>query len=78
MKKNNLEITKDFPQLKKLDNISQKRYVSPKIEISFIEMEQGIAAQSANLNPGTSSDPFTPRVEDWNNKDVDKSDFYDI
>ncbi|PUB26376.1 hypothetical protein C8J95_11160 [Elizabethkingia sp. YR214] len=64
---------------KKTEPILQikKEYVKPLIKLLWVEMENGIAAQSASLNPGDINSPGTPKVEDWNdggslgNKDFD-------
>lgn len=44
----------------------KKEYVKPLIKILRVEMENGIAAQSASLNLGDINSPGTPKVEDWN------------
>lgn len=55
---------------------SKQEYIPPVLEVIFIEMEQGIAAGSASLDPGNIGTPNTPQVEDWQdntpvNKDYD-------
>ncbi|WP_407481979.1 hypothetical protein [Elizabethkingia meningoseptica] len=44
----------------------KKEYIKPVIKILQIEMESGIAAQSATLSPGDINSPNIPQVEDWN------------
>ncbi|MDF2514903.1 MAG: hypothetical protein K0R59_199 [Sphingobacterium sp.] len=41
------------------------KYIKPSIQSNRVEMEQGIAAGSANVNSGSSSNPGTPGVGDW-------------
>ncbi|MCT3950235.1 hypothetical protein HZQ32_17050 [Elizabethkingia anophelis] len=41
----------------------KREYKCPQITISFIEMEQGIAAGSANVKPGPTPD------EEWDKED---------
>lgn len=48
-------------------NQSKKIYVSPKMEVTTIELEQGIAAGSASPGNTTSNDP----QESWDNADDD-------
>ena len=47
-----------------VNNIIEKKreYVPPHIEVSFVEMEQGIAAGSAMTRPGNGNDQIT---EEW-------------
>lgn len=45
------------------------KYVTPKIELLELELEQGIAASSANVFPGGETDPHNPDVEDWKDDD---------
>jgi len=54
----------------KLENTSlRKDYTPPSITIEFIEMEEGIAANSANVNP-VNTDSNSPAIEDWNSQDT--------
>ncbi|WP_407481114.1 hypothetical protein [Elizabethkingia meningoseptica] len=54
--------------MEKQDKITvSKEYIPPHLEVDIIEMESGIAAQSASLSPGDVNSPNTPQVEDWNN-----------
>lgn len=39
-------------------------YVSPRIELVVIELEQCLAAQSANVNPGINDSPVDHEWED--------------
>ena len=52
-----------------------KRYTVPTIVAIGVELEQGIAAASANINPGNSSTPYTPKVTDWTNAGSQNKDF---
>lgn len=45
---------------------NKKKYIPPTLEVISIEMEQGIAAGSATLNPGDSNSLNTPQVEELN------------
>ncbi|MGJ1266926.1 hypothetical protein ACR78G_07035 [Sphingobacterium spiritivorum] len=48
-------------------------YISPAIYSSTIELEQGIAASSARLVPGgTTNGSANPQVEDWTTEKIDK------
>ncbi len=45
----------------------KKPYMAPALEVTIIEMEQGIAAGSASVRP---SDQFNNRAkEEWNDED---------
>lgn len=50
---------------KKQMNKKKQMYVSPLLIRTEIEMESGIAAGSATLRPGDSSNPDSPKVNDW-------------
>ncbi len=50
-------------------------YVSPVICCKTVAMEEGIAAGSATLKPGKSTDPFVPEVEDWTDNGSQSKDF---
>jgi len=52
---------------KKINSGQNEFYISPRIHSFKIEMEEGIAAGSANLKPGTSQSPNEPSVGDRNN-----------
>lgn len=52
---------------KKTMNGKKQHYVSPKLNTVFIEMENGIAAGSAQVSPGDQSNPNSPDVNSWNN-----------
>lgn len=53
-----------------------KPYSAPTLSILVIDMEQGIAATSTGtINPGNSSTPNTPKVEDWTDKGNQSKDF---
>ncbi|HFK5504940.1 hypothetical protein [Elizabethkingia anophelis] len=57
--------------------IPKRKYTAPVLEVIFVEMENGIAAGSASLNPGDLGSPSTPQAEDWqDNTPVNKD--YDI
>ncbi|MCT4206135.1 hypothetical protein HZP44_14910 [Elizabethkingia anophelis] len=45
----------------------KQHYIAPSISINFVELEQGIAAGSANLRVGIDGALDTPEIEDWNN-----------
>lgn len=49
---------------------SKKEYLSPKLEIIYIELEQGIAAGSASVNVGVDVDGKANSVDtDWGGSD---------
>ncbi|HAY3542657.1 TPA: hypothetical protein JRX92_000991 [Elizabethkingia anophelis] len=49
---------------------SKKEYLSPKLEIIYIELEQGIAAGSASVNVGVDVDGKVNAVDtDWGGTD---------
>lgn len=50
---------------KKERELILKEYVSPEFEVSWIEMEQGIAAQSANVNISGGAAANQPDAQDW-------------
>lgn len=50
-------------------------YVAPQVTVIVVELEQGIAAGSAQVNPGNSSDPLTPKTEDWFDSGSQNKDF---
>jgi hypothetical protein len=49
---------------KRQRNLCKKEYVPPVLMAIFIEMECGIAANSATLNPGDTNTPATPGIGD--------------
>ncbi|MHC8949259.1 hypothetical protein [Sphingobacterium hungaricum] len=40
-------------------------YIAPKIEVFYLEMEEGIASTSANITISSGTNANTPDVEDW-------------
>ena len=48
-----------------MKNHTKMKYETPQVNIVLLEMEHGIAAGSATINPGNPNPPFTPEVEDW-------------
>jgi hypothetical protein len=57
---------------------TQKRisYRAPNVSTLILEMEQGIAATSTGtINPGNSSTPNQPKVEDWIDNGSQNKDF---
>jgi hypothetical protein len=60
-----------------MDNKEQKhKYIPPKIEMIQIELEQSMAAGSANINSGSQNSSQTPSERTFepgwsNNKDYD-------
>jgi len=44
----------------------KRKYLTPEIQVMHIELEQGIAASSATVSGGNSSNPYQPEVEEWN------------
>ncbi|WP_294348832.1 hypothetical protein [Sphingobacterium sp.] len=57
-------------------NLTGIPYSAPKLSILVIDMEQGIAATSTGIiNPGSSSTPNNPKVEDWTDKGSSSKDF---
>ncbi|APU95241.1 MULTISPECIES: hypothetical protein [Sphingobacterium] len=56
--------------------LTRKPYSAPNLSILAIDMEQGIAATSVGtINPGSSSTPNNPKVEDWTDKGNNSKDF---
>ncbi|RKE57252.1 hypothetical protein [Sphingobacterium detergens] len=55
----------------------QKRtpYVEPRVTATVVELEQGIAAGSASVNPGGTSNPSSPKTEDWFDNGSQNTDF---
>lgn len=53
----------------------RKTYVVPRVAATVVELEQGIAAGSASVNPGDSSNPSNPKTEDWFDGGGQNSDF---
>ncbi|MEI2274434.1 hypothetical protein OHD16_19965 [Sphingobacterium sp. ML3W] len=53
----------------------RKSYVVPSVTTTIVELEQGIAAGSASVNPGDSSNPSSPKTEDWFDNGSQNSDF---
>ncbi|WP_407485612.1 hypothetical protein [Elizabethkingia miricola] len=41
-------------------------YIYPELKVIYVEMEAGIAASSARLNPGDATSSDTPQIDDWN------------
>ncbi|ULT23643.1 hypothetical protein KUH03_31440 [Sphingobacterium sp. E70] len=51
-------------------------YKAPNVSTLVLEMEQGLAATSTGtVNPGNSSTPNQPKVEDWTDKGSQNKDF---
>ncbi|MCT4288144.1 hypothetical protein HZP25_15675 [Elizabethkingia anophelis] len=44
----------------------KKEYLTPKVEVTFVEMEQGIAAASATVSPVLTNGNTDPVATDWN------------
>lgn len=53
----------------------RKPYVVPKVSAMVVELEMGIAAGSASVNPGGPSNPSNPKTEDWLDNGSQSSDF---
>ncbi|WP_343557753.1 hypothetical protein [Sphingobacterium sp.] len=51
----------------------KEAYIAPQITVDLIELEQGIAAGSANINTG--SDSQTPQEKSWDNGWNNNQDF---
>ncbi|MEJ5146050.1 MULTISPECIES: hypothetical protein [unclassified Sphingobacterium] len=47
----------------------------PRVDATVVVLEQGIAAGSASVNPGDSSNPSNPKTEDWFDGGGQNSDF---
>lgn len=48
---------------------SKKVYITPMLDVTIIEMEEGIAAGSgATMRPGDPTTPDSPGANDWSNK----------
>ncbi|AQX02056.1 hypothetical protein [Elizabethkingia anophelis] len=57
-------------------NLEKVGYVEPKLKVVYVEMESGVAAGSATLNPGDVTSPAIPVIDDWNdNGNVGSKDF---
>jgi|GEM_PF-1173790 hypothetical protein len=52
-----------------------KPYVVPRVTATVVELEQGIAAGSASVNPGGASNPSSPKTEDWFDNGSQNTDF---
>jgi len=48
-------------------------YQAPRVQVEKVEMEQGIAAGSADINTGRDSQ--TPKEREWNNNWSNGKDF---
>ncbi|MFD2966509.1 hypothetical protein [Sphingobacterium bambusae] len=46
-------------------------YVAPKIEVTYVKLEQGLAASSARIVPG--GDNNVPTVTDWDDREVEEN-----
>jgi hypothetical protein len=44
---------------------NKKEYESPVLQVTLVELEQGIAAASATLSGGDGNNTYQPNVEDW-------------
>ncbi|MFC3353481.1 hypothetical protein [Sphingobacterium zeae] len=56
--------------------LTGRPYDAPTLSILVIDMEQGIAATSTGtINPGSSSTPNNPKVEDWTDNGNSSKDF---
>ncbi|AQX14101.1 hypothetical protein KRE40_13780 [Elizabethkingia meningoseptica] len=53
--------------------IKKQQYIPPSIDVSWVEMEQGIAANSGYLNTGITN--TNPEIEDWGYEDTIEEDF---
>ncbi|OPC00857.1 hypothetical protein BAS10_01120 [Elizabethkingia meningoseptica] len=53
--------------------IKKQQYIPPSIDVSWVEMEQGIAAGSGYLNTGVTN--ANPEIEDWGYEDTIEEDF---
>jgi len=49
----------------------RKSYVVPSVTTTIVELEQGIAAGSASVNPGDSSNPSSPKRFDNGSQNSD-------
>ncbi|WP_336834218.1 hypothetical protein [Sphingobacterium siyangense] len=55
---------------KKKSESTKKKYVAPKIERIYVDMEESIAAGSATISSGGVTN--TPQVTDWEEKKIEK------
>nr|WP_199162097.1 hypothetical protein [Elizabethkingia sp. ASV34] len=53
-------------------------YNPPTLEIIYVDMENGISASSATVNPGDLSTPQEPGVEGWNDNGNTGNGDYDF
>ena len=51
---------------------NKKEYVAPVLEVTLVELEQGIAAASATVSVGNNpATPNQPEVNNWGNSGFD-------
>ncbi|HFK5529594.1 TPA: hypothetical protein ACGZ99_003680 [Elizabethkingia anophelis] len=56
-------------QKKEQIDYEKRKYISPEIEVLFLKMEQGIAANSAVVTPGTTNGNTDPVNTEWEGSD---------
>lgn len=57
---------------------SQTKYLSPKLELTIIQIESSICSSSANVSGGDATNNYQPKVESWESYGSDKYDRTDI
>lgn len=50
-----------------------KNYVSPRLQVQLIKLEESIAAGSATIKPGGPTHNDRPNIEDWQDTGIDES-----
>lgn len=56
-----------------MKNSKKLKYEAPSIQVTLVELEQGIAAASAPVSGGDTANPTQPQVEDWQVGGFDQS-----
>jgi hypothetical protein len=57
------------------EKMKKMNYTRPAVEITLVELEQGIAVGSAQMKPGDASTPDTPQVNEWQESGTFHNDF---
>ncbi|TDS08932.1 hypothetical protein [Sphingobacterium paludis] len=61
-----------------MDKKIKKFYVPPVIEMTLVEMEQGIVVGSAIVKVGSANSQDVPQVEDWEDQQIGGSSKIDF
>lgn len=43
----------------------KKKYTSPQVDVTFVEMEHAILASSATISGGVNGADYIPEVDEW-------------